>query len=127
MTLVARRCMHGVRSIAIMACTLTFLAACGGGGLGNSGPQGVFFAWQPHPDPSVTGYMVYYGPSIDTATTVASNQPVDGPGFDPQAPSVTYDPAADLGLHAGDTVCFRLKAYNSDGESGFSPGTCTTV
>jgi hypothetical protein len=87
----------------------------------------IYVAWQPHPDPTVTGYVIYYGPSVTEATTIASNQPVNSPNFDPQAPSVSYDAAANLGLHTGDTVCFRLRAYNPDGESDFTAGTCTTV
>ena len=92
-----------------------------------SAPLSIYVAWQPHSDPTVTGYVIYYGPSVAAATTVASDQRIDDPNFDPQAPSVSYDLAAQLGLQDGDTVCFRLKAYNADGESGFSSGICTTV
>lgn len=123
----------------LAAVGIALAAGCGSSGLanpstagvspsvGSPAPQSIYVAWRPHPDPTVTGYMIYYGPSIDTATTVASNQPIDSPGFDPLAPLVSYNPATDLGLHAGDTVCFRLKAYNPDGESGFSPGICTAI
>ena len=117
-----------IRRSAAAVLVIVALTGCGGGLGGGSAPTGsIHVAWQPHPDPTVTGYVIYYGPSIPAATTVASDRPITSPGFDPQAPSVTYDPVTNLGLRPGDTVCFRLKAYNSDGESDFSQGTCTTV
>jgi len=118
-----------IRRASAAALISMVLAGCGGGGLDQSGSslRSIYVAWQPHPDPSVTGYTVYFGPTISTATAVASDQPVNAANFDPLAPFVTYDVSRNLGLRAGDTVCFRLKAYSADGETGFSPGTCTQV
>jgi len=126
MTIIGGRFLRGIRIAAVVVFACVFLAACGGG-LGSGGSHSIHVAWQPHPDPSVTGYVIYYGPNIAEANTVASNQPIDSLGFNPQAPSVSFEPVANLGLQPGDTVCFRLKAYNPDGESGFSSGSCTKV
>ena len=109
---------------------LGLLTACGGNS--SDGAHGavdttVHVAWFPHPDASVTGYNIYFGPITDTATTLAANVPVNSPGFDPQAPSVEFNLLTDLSLTRGEPVCFRLRAYNSDGLSGWSPGICRAV
>ena len=83
-------------------------------------------AWNPNPG-AIDGYIIYFGPSADTASTQVSDISLTAPGFDPLAPAVEYDADADLGLSAGDTVCFRLKAYNANGTSGFSEGVCITL
>jgi hypothetical protein len=104
-----------------------------GGGIGDGGSVSagsdsqVYLAWNKHPDPSTTGYLVLYGSAPDTATTVLTDLSIVTPGFDLQAPSVTYLAWANLGLHPGDNVCFRIRAYNPDGLSDPSPGVCTTV
>lgn len=120
------------------------VAGCGSGTIGSSGSSlagdtlvggdgsagsdsQVYLAWKTHPDPSATGYLVLYGPTADTATTVLTDLSIVTPGFDPQAPSVTYLASANLGLRPGDNVCFRIRAYNPDGLSDPSPGVCTTV
>jgi hypothetical protein len=122
------------------------LAGCGSGTMNNSNLTGtvgsgsivgvtpggstsstVYVAWKPTPDQTVTGYQVYYGPTLDSATTLASDVAITSSGFDPQAPSVSYRTWEDLGLHTGDTVCFRLRAYNPDGVSDPTSGICTQV
>lgn len=125
------------------------LAGCGGGSMNNSSftgtvggngsivgttPSGgtssssiVYVAWNPTTDSTVTGYQVFYGPTLDAATTLASSVAIAASGFNPQAPSVSYRTWEDLGLHAGDSVCFRLRAYNPDGVSDPTAGTCTQV
>jgi len=135
----ARDITGAISSHVLCAIGILLSAGCGGSGLTGPSSAGtslaspfaaagsIYVAWQPHPDPTVTGYTIYYGPSVATATTVASNQPVGSPGIDPQAPFVSFDPAIDLRLRPGDTVCFRLKAYNADGESDFSNGACITI
>lgn len=63
----------------------------------------------------VIGYIVYFGPTPDTATKIASETP---------GTSVQYATATDLGLNSGDVVCFRLKAFNLAGLSEFSGAAC---
>ena len=99
----------------------------GGGGGGGDTDSQLYLAWNANPDPSTTGYLVLYGPTTDTATTVIADVPIVTAGFDPQAPSVSYRTWEDLGLHPGDTVCFRLRAYNQDGVSDPTSGTCIQV
>ena len=117
--------------VALIGSLLGLLAACGSSGSSN-GTHGAIdttmhVAWFPHPDASVTGYNIYFGPTADTATTLTANLPIDSPGFDPQVPSVEFNLLTDLRLERGEIVCFRLRAYNPDGLSGWSPGICSTV
>lgn len=68
--------------------------------------------WSPYPE-SVSGYLVYYGSTPETTTTLASDLPSDTSSFDASAPSVSYQPTLDLGLDTGSTVCFRILAYDT--------------
>ena len=68
--------------------------------------------WQPFGD-NASGYLVYYGTTADTANALVSDLPTNSGLINPAAPSVTYDSVRDLGLYVGDTVCFRIHAYNS--------------
>jgi hypothetical protein len=67
--------------------------------------------WSPYSE-SVSGYLVYYGSTPETATTLVSDLPSDTSNFDASAPSISYQPLQDLGLSTGDTVCFRIQAYD---------------
>jgi len=88
----------------------------------------VTFSWDPNPTTDfVLGYRVYTGSTLATATMEVSNLTVGSNGFDATAPSLNYDAWNDLGLEKGDTVCFRLKAYNSVGSSDFSTGICGDI
>jgi hypothetical protein len=69
-------------------------------------------SWSPYPG-TAAGYYVYYGPTTDTATTLASDLAIGTANFDTSAPSVSYQPALDLGLNSGTTVCFRIYAYDT--------------
>jgi hypothetical protein len=66
----------------------------------------------------VLGYHVYYGDTSSTASTFASTTSTN---------SVTYQSADDLKLKTGDQVCFRVKAYNSAGESDYSSAVCQVI
>jgi hypothetical protein len=84
-------------------------------------------AWSPYPG-IAAGYYVYYGPTSDTATTLASDLPIGSANFNVSAPTVTYQPTVDLGLSTGSTVCFLILAY----DAGHVPYTwsqeqCTVV
>jgi hypothetical protein len=68
--------------------------------------------WSPYSE-SVSGYLVYYGSTPETTTTLASDLPSDTSNFDASAPSISYEPLQDLGLNTGDTVCFRIQAYDT--------------
>jgi hypothetical protein len=66
----------------------------------------------------VLGYYVYYGSTASTVGTFASKV---------QSEMATYLSATDLNLKTGDPVCFRVKAYNTSGESAFSAASCTNL
>lgn len=68
--------------------------------------------WSPYSG-SVSGYFVYYGSTPETATTLASDVPNDPSSIDAAAPSISYQPLQELGLNTGDTVCFRIQAYDT--------------
>lgn len=85
-------------------------------------------AWQPNNDGVAVGYRVYYGPTGDAATTQASDIALTAEGFNALAPSVVYNAQRDLGLTTGQDVCFRLRAYNSQGTlSGWSAPVCASI
>ena len=121
-----------------IAVSLGLLAACKGESLSDMSfsrssvesvePEDVtlHLAWNSHPGQTVTGYLVYYGPALDATTMVVSDLSVNS-GFNMQNPSVEYKAWGDLRLRAGDGICFRIKAYNSDGESGLSSGVCARI
>lgn len=85
----------------------------------------VTLSWQPNSDP-IAGYIVYYGPTADGATTLATQLSLSS--IDPQAPSVSFNAGTDLGLNYGDGICFRLRAYNSANVmSDWSGAACGTI
>ena len=95
--------------------TMGALEASGGTGVtalvaATGTSQSLIVAWQPAPEP-VAGYIVYYGSTADTATVLLSDLPAGS--YDPAAPSVSYDPARDLGVSSGSPVCFRIFAYDA--------------
>ena len=84
--------------------------------------------WDPNrAEEAVAGYRLFMGYDAATADTEIADISVTADGFDPSAPSLQYDSGLDFGLHAGERACFRLKAYNRFGESGFSKAACTTL
>ncbi len=82
-----------------------------------SGDETVTLAWNPNTD-SVLGYIVYYGPTPDTATNIATET---------SSTSVLLMRNSDLRLNLGDRICFRLKAYDNNLLSGFSGAACGRV
>jgi hypothetical protein len=67
-------------------------------------------SWQPL-GTDTSGYMVYFGKTAETANVFVSD--LSAGRFNPGAPSISYNAARDLGLYAGDSVCFRIYAYDS--------------
>ncbi len=78
------------------------------------------------PVDTVLGYLIYLGPTSQDATQLVDDLRMDAGTLDPAAPSIQYA-STELGLASGDSVCFRLKAYNSVGESGFSDAACGVI
>jgi len=68
-------------------------------------------SWQPFGN-NTAGYMVYYGTTAATVNVLVSDLALNSGLYDASGPSVTYDSARDLGMYAGDTVCFRIYAYD---------------
>lgn len=82
--------------------------------------------WNANPG-TVDGYIVYFGPSVSAVTSEATNITAFAGSFDPANPTIEYDSWYDLSLRLGDSVCFKLRAYNADGLSDWSLPACTTV
>jgi hypothetical protein len=87
----------------------------------------ITLAWDANPAGEfISGYHVYAGP--DTTPTVLLES-LNGltSGFDFTNPSSSYNAWNELGLQVGDTICFRIKAYNLAGASDFSEAVCTAI
>lgn len=76
----------------------------------------LYVGWNAHPDPTVLGYHVFHGNALNTATQLVATVPGTNVSFK----------AAHLAA-PGEQVCFRLKAYNSDGASGYTAGVCAQL
>ena len=60
-------------------------------------------------------------------TSTSSPDSLSPPSASEQSSSLTINPIADLGLVAGNKVCFRIKAYNNFLESEFSNAVCGEI
>jgi len=81
-------------------------------------------------DPSsgvVDGYLVYTGSAPDTVSTQIADIVLANNTINPTSPEISFDGLQDLKLSVGDNACFRLKAYNEVGASGFSEAVCTLL
>jgi len=87
---------------------------CAGGGGGGLG-QNLTLSWQPIPGSDPVTYIIYYGYSSNSTSQVVMQT---------QKTQVTMDPSLTLKATPGDTICFRLRAQNSSGISGFSAPAC---
>lgn len=129
---------------AFLVCNL--LAACTGGSTGSSNSPTsdsvsvvgsntdntatdttVNLRWLPNQD-SIAGYILYYGPDATNTVKTAVQLSVTGAAFDAQSPSVALNAGNDLGLRHGESVCFRLRAYNSaNALSDWSAAACGVI
>lgn len=82
-------------------------------------------SWTANND-NIDGYMVFYGPTPDTAILPLDIIPKGTAGFNFSNPSTTYG-LESLGLNAGDSLCIRLKAFSKLLESLYSASVCTTL
>jgi hypothetical protein len=83
--------------------------------------------WKPSSG-SIQGYKVYYGTTANSAITELSDIPNTlSTSFNPAIPKIQYDSWYALRLLSGDSVCFKIRAYNADGLSGWSLPICGTI
>lgn len=101
---------------------VTFLACSGGNGTAvtpaSPSEISIYLTWNPHTDTSVLGYRVYVGQALDpieAMTMLAETATTE----------ISFDWRRDLG--STPVACFRLRAYNADGESPATDGVCVTV
>jgi hypothetical protein len=121
--------MSGMRTI-LLVTALTITGCAEGTEQCETCAEGVpiTLAWDANaPEDMVVGYRVYLGPSEDATTMVMVDDVAVTTLEDAANPTVTYDAWLDFMLSYGDQACFRLTAYNTAGESGFSNAACKTV
>jgi hypothetical protein len=83
----------------------------------------VTLKWTPNPA-QVSGYEVYFGKTPDAARMRQLPVPLT---LNLAAPSVQFNILRDLGALPGQSLCFRVKAYDNTTKSAFSPAVCTTI
>jgi hypothetical protein len=89
----------------------------GQGSNSNAASNGMTLQWN-QGSQAVKGFRVFHGPTKTKATKKIFDVPVNW---------VTFDPAQTLGAKPGQRMCFRVKAYNHAGVSGYSSGVCATL
>lgn len=96
-----------------------------GPGSGTATSVIIALSWVPSIDP-VSGYVIYYGPTPQTAVNRAVQLPATALE-DSESPSYSFNAGIDLGLSEGESVCFRLTSYKDADESVPSEAVCDTV
>jgi len=86
----------------------------------------LLLSWEPNPD-DISGYIVSFGPTAETATTNLSYLPLSDGIINPLAPSAEYDMRYDLGLLPSDNVCFRRRADNRMDKSDMAEAVCSVI
>jgi hypothetical protein len=84
-------------------------------------------SWQPNTGDDMGGYIVYYGPDMNTVNMEVATITTTTAGFDPLAPSIQFNSWSDLGAQPDDYVCFQVRAYNNVGASEPSSAVCGTI
>lgn len=87
----------------------------------------VALTWKPN-SKQVDGYQVYFGTSSSTSALLqlAEFHTKDA-SFPAMAPRADFRSYEDLGLSPGDTACFRLRAFDKSGVSGFGKAVCVKI
>jgi hypothetical protein len=88
--------------------------------------KSVTLTWRANADP-VKGYRVYFGLSPKTTLVQLADFRTSNSNFPASAPRAKFRAYEDLGLRAGEQACFRLRAYDTTGVSGFSRAVCVKV
>jgi hypothetical protein len=96
------------------------------GSISNLEDSELTLTWQAGKE-TLEGYQIYYGSSPETATREISDIKAFSGSFDFSAPSIQYVSWSDLGLQPGNTVCFKIRAYNADGMSDWSTAVCGVI
>ena len=86
-------------------------------------------SWDPNAEADkVQGYRVYVGATASDATTKVADLSIAAADFDASAPEAKFNASDDLisGI-PGETVCFRITAYNEVGVSDYSEPACSKL
>jgi len=79
------------------------------------------------PEDNVLGYNIYFDKNQFDATTLFKAISVSDSGFDATAPNAVFDAGTDFGLKLGDSVCFKVAAYNITGELPSTGLVCSSI
>jgi len=80
-------------------------------------------SWNANTD-LILGYIVNYGPTAAMTDTEYATFDLSENQIDPAAPGFEFDPAIEQGYETDDQVCFKVRAYNSEGFSGWTSVVC---
>ena len=87
----------------------------------------VTLTWRANSEP-VVGYRVYFGTSSASSTLIELAQfRTSDSSFPADSPRAEFRSYEDLGLSPGDQACFRLRAYDKSGVSGFGEAVCVKI
>ena len=92
----------------------------------NNSSQNRTLSWNKNPG-EILGYIVYSGSEKDGTFVQFKVIDLASGIIDPDAPKIHYDPVNELGYQEGDNICFKVRAYDSDGLSGWSQAVCSSV
>jgi hypothetical protein len=81
--------------------------------------------WDPRTDKSITGFIVYTGPSAKTASNQQTLLSAALGTVDLKAPQYQARLLSDLGVEPGKQVCFRVKSSDGNALSDYSEAVCT--
>ena len=85
----------------------------------------ITLSWEPITDKSITGFIVYTGPSAKTASTQQALLSAALGTVDLKAPQYQARLLSDLGVESGKQVCFRVKSSDGNVLSDYSEAVCT--
>lgn len=83
-------------------------------------------SWRKNPEP-IVGYLVFVGPSAGAKMDFFKELRIDSGDFNPEAPAIDVAVAKELKLTTGESVCFRVKAYDGTEVSPESQAVCAVI
>ena len=84
--------------------------------------------WDANPaEENILGYKLYSGSNAGSTTSLTKTINANDAGFDSTAPAYSFNAGIDMQLRYSDSVCFKVSAFNSAGESTASDIICQSI